>query len=191
MAEPTSIPPDHVRIGTTYEEVRPDARRGVAALKRPRRVSLGRDLAVVFENRDTVRAALEETLRAERITEPQRVATEAEAFSGLISGPGELLAVLYLAVSDAADLAAAAAQLDGVERAIYLEVGGCRIGAVADDTAPAEESPAAFAVRFHLDQAARDAWLGGAKVRLGVEHPAISVTVDLDDDQRRAVAEDL
>jgi hypothetical protein len=191
MAEPTSHPAEDVRVGATYEEVRSDARRGVAELKRTRRVSLGRDLVVVFENRDTVRAALEETLRAARITERPRVAIEAEAFSGLTSDPGELIAVLYLAVSDPADLAAAAAQLDGVERAVYLEVGGRRITGGADDTAPAEETPAAFAVRFNLDQAARDAWLGGAKVRVGVEHPAISVTVDLDDDQRKAVAEDL
>jgi uncharacterized protein DUF3501 len=191
MAEPGSIPADHLRIGTTYEEVRSEARRGVAELKRPRRVSLGRDLVLVFENRDTLRAALEETLRAERITEPQRVAAEAEAFSGLAPNLGELVAVLYLAVSDPADRAAAAARLDGVERAVYLEVGGRRIAGGADDTAPDEEAPAAFAVRFHLDQPARDAWLEGAEVRVGVEHPAISVAVDLDDDQRKAVAGDL
>jgi hypothetical protein len=191
MAEPGSISAEHVRVGTTYEEVRPEARRAVAELKRALRVSLGRDLVLVFESRDTVRAALEETLRAERITEPQRVAAEANAFGALAPHPGELVAVLYLAESDPADRAAAAARLEGIERAVYLEVGGRRIGGAADDTAPAEETPAAFAVRFQFDQAAQDAWLGGAEVRVGVEHPAISVTVDLDDEQRKAVAGDL
>jgi hypothetical protein len=191
MAEPGSIPADGVRVGATYEEVRADARKGLAELKRPRRVSLGRDLLLVFENRHTVRAALEETLRAERVTEPERVAAEAEAFSGLAPNSDELLAVLYLAVSDPADRAAAAARLDGVERAVYLDVGGRRIAGGADETAPAEETPAAFAVRFRLDQPARNAWLDGAKVRVGVEHPEISVTVDLDDDLRSAVARDL
>ena len=190
MAEPGNIRPDHVRAGATYEEVRPEARRSIAELKRGRRVTLGRELVLVFENRDTVRAALEETLRAERITDPKRVATEAEAFSALTPDGGELAAVLFLAVSDPADLATAAARLEGVERAVYLEVAGRRVDGTVDETA-FEAEAAAFPVRFHLDQAAREAWLGGANVRAGVEHPALSVTADLDDDQRRAVAEDL
>jgi hypothetical protein len=70
-------------------------------------------------------------------------------------------------------------------------VGGQRVDGTVDETAFEAEAAAAFPMRFHLPQAAREAWRAGAEVRAGVEHPALSVIADLDDAQRRAVAEDL
>src|SRR5438552_2627991 len=45
--------PEEIRAGTAYETVRGDERSRIAALQRYRRVSLGRVLSLVFQNRET------------------------------------------------------------------------------------------------------------------------------------------
>ena len=49
-----------------YERVRETRRREIIELKKPRRVSVGRYLTFVFENRETVWFQVQEMVRAER-----------------------------------------------------------------------------------------------------------------------------
>ena len=101
---------DDVRVGGAYEEGRAERRHRVAEMKRACRVHLGDSLALVFENRETIRSTLEEALRTERIDDPERVAAEIEAFNAVVPAEGELTAMLFLEVADPADLGAAALQ---------------------------------------------------------------------------------
>jgi hypothetical protein len=182
---------DEVRVGQAYETMRGDERRRVAELKRFRRVHLGDSLALVFENRDTIRSTLEEALRSERIDDPARVAGEVVAFNAVVPAPGELAAALFLEVADPADLNAAALRLDGVEQTVFLEVAGTRIRGVPDAVFPPGESAIAHYLRFRLDPEQREAIRSGSTLVAGTDHAACAITVALDDDQRRAIAEDL
>jgi Protein of unknown function (DUF3501) len=182
---------DEVRVGQAYETMRSDERRRVAELKRFRRVHLGDSLALVFENRDTIRSTLEEALRTERIEDPERVAGEVVAFNAVVPAPGELAAALFLEVADPADLNAAVMRLDGVERSVFLEVAGTRIQGVPDTVFPPGESALAHYLRFRLDPEQREAIRSGSALVAGSDHVACAVAVALDEDQRRAIAEDL
>jgi hypothetical protein len=182
---------DDVRVGAAYEEARGDERRRVAELKRFRRIQLSDTLALVFENRDTIRSTLEEALRTERIDDPDRVGTESAAFKAVVPAPGELAALLFLEVADPADLAAAAAHLEGVEHSVFLEVAGSRIRGVPESVSPPGESVPAHYLRFSLMPDQRVAIREGSAVAAGTDHPNLSVTVLLDDQQRSAIAGDL
>ncbi len=182
---------DDVRVGEPYERARGDERHSVADLKRFRRVHLGDRLALVFENRDTIRSTLEEALRTERIDDPDRVATEIAAFNAVVPGRGELAAVLFVEVADPADLAAAATQLEGVERAVFIEVAGIRVRGVPEVVSPPGEIAPAYYLRFNLEPGQRAAVLGGSPIAAGTEHPNLAVTVELDEEQRRAIAAEL
>ena len=182
---------DEVRVGAAYEAMRADERGRVAELMRFRRVRLGESLALVFENRDTIRATLEEALRTERIDDPERVASEIAAFNGVIPAPGELTAALFLEVADPADLNAALLRLEGIERTVYLEIAGTRIRGVPDDVFRPGESALAHYLRFNLEPEQREAIVNGSPVATGTDHAACAVVVSLDEDQRRTIAEDL
>jgi Protein of unknown function (DUF3501) len=182
---------DEVRVGQAYETMRGDERRRVAELKRFRRVHLGDALALVFENRDTIRSTLEEALRTERIDDPDRVAGEVVAFNAVVPAPGELAAALFLEVADPADLNAAALRLDGVEQTVFLEVAGTRVRGVPEAVFPPGESAQAHYLRFRLDPEQREAIRSGSTLVAGTDHAACAVAVALDEEQRRAVAEDL
>ena len=185
------LSPSDIRVGAEYEEIRGEARRGVAELKRHRRVTLGDQLALVFENRETIRSALEELVRAEHVTDPVRLAGDVGAFNALIPALGELGATLYLEIADPADLGVAASQLQGVERCLYLEVAGTTTTAHAEIVTAPDETAPAYYLSFPLSPDQRSAWLDGAEVVAGVEHAACAVRVSLDEQQRRAIAADL
>jgi Protein of unknown function (DUF3501) len=180
-----------IRVGAAYELDRGDERHRMAALKQPRRIHLGDTLALVFENRNTIRSTLEEALRTERIDDPERVAGELAAFNAVVPEPGELAALLFLEVADPADLAAAAARLEGIESTVFIEVEGRRVRGVPEAVSPPGETAPAHLLRFTLEPDQRAAVIGGSAIATGTDHPHLNVTVQLDEEQRRAVAADL
>jgi hypothetical protein len=182
---------DEVRTGAAYEAMRADERRRVADLKRFRRVHLGESLALVFENRDTIRATLEEALRTERIDDPERVAGEIDAFNAVIPAPGELAAALFLEVPDPADLNAAVTRLDGIEQTVFIDVAGKRVRGEPDDVFAPGEGVVAHYLRFRLEPDVREAIVTGAPIATGTDHAACAVVVSLDEEQRQAIARDL
>jgi hypothetical protein len=187
----TRLGTDDVRVGAGYESVRAEERHRIAELKRSRRIRLGDTLALVFENRETIRSTLEEALRTERIDDPDRVASELEAFNAVVPEDGQLEAVLFLEVADPADLATAAAELEGVEQAVFIEVRGTRVRGIPEAVSPPGETAPAHLLRFNLDPDQRAAIVGGSAVAAGADHPHLNVLIELDEDQRRALGEDL
>jgi hypothetical protein len=182
---------DDVRAGSAYELARAAERRRIAEAKRFRRVRLAGPLALVFESRDTIRSTLEEALRTERVDDPDRVAAELAAFNAVVPEAGQLAAVLFLDVADPADLSAVAAQLGGVEHAVFIEVEGTRARGIPEAVSPPGESAPAHFLRFSLEPGQRAAILAGSAVAIGCEHPDLTVLVELDGDQRQALASDL
>jgi Protein of unknown function (DUF3501) len=182
---------DEVRVGDAYELARGDERHRVAETMRSRRIHLGAHLALVFENRDSIRSTLEEALRTDRIDDPERVAGEITAFNAVVPEPGDLLALLCLEVADPADLSAAAAQLEGVEQAVCIEVAGTRVRGLPEMVSLPGESAPAHLLRFHIEPDQRAAILAGSAIAIATDHPTLALTVPLDEEQRRAVASDL
>jgi hypothetical protein len=188
---PAGLDRQDVRVGEAYEFVRAEERHRVAGLKRIRRIALGEIASLVFENRETIRATLEEALRTERIDDPDRVAGEIAAFNAVVPGEGQLAAMLFIEVADPADLNAAATRLEGIERAVFIDIGGSRVRGVPEAVSPPGESAPAHFLRFSLQPDQRSAMLQGVRVVAGVDHPNLAVSAQLDEEQRRAIAADL
>lgn len=174
-----------VRTGAAYESDRESAREALAADAAARRVTIDGGLVLVFDSEATLRAALEEFLRAERVTDPERVAGEAAAFAELVAGPGELVATLYIDDADPAGLADRVAELHGLGGAVALQVG--------DTTVPAHEEGAetgagALRLRFALDERQAAAVRDGRNLAVVVDHPRIQARTRLSEEQARAVA---
>lgn len=191
LEEPAPLGVDDLRVGADYEVARGAERRRIAELKHLRRVQLGESLALVFENRDTIRSTLEEALRTDRIDDPDLVASEIAAFNEVLPRPGELAAALFLEVADPADLTAAVLRHQGVEHTVFIEVAGTRTRGIPESVSPPGEHAPAHYLRFPLDAAQRTAIRSGYAVATGTDHPNLAVTIQLDDDQCRALAEDL
>jgi len=70
-----------------YERGRDKSRQRIIELKRPRRVSVGDKVTLVFENRDTVIFQIQEMMRAEKISDLDKIREEIEVYNELIRHP--------------------------------------------------------------------------------------------------------
>lgn len=180
--------PGEVRTGAAYEAVRAASRARLAQAAAAHRVSLGGDLVLVFESRERVRASLEELLRAERVSDQQRIDAEAAAFAGVLPGDDELAATLYMDIADPAALADRLAELGDLGAAVSVDLGGDRVRGRSDG---AESGGGGWHLLFAFDQAQRRMLLDGGPVAVVVDHPRLRATAVLDVDQVRAVTADL
>ena len=187
-----SLDPRDLRVGASYESARADARSDAIELRRRRRVDLGDLMSVVFESRETLAAAAEEALRSERIEAPEKVDEEAGRFGLLLPPAGGLAATLFLEFSDAAEMASALTELEGVAESGQLEIDGSRVPATAFPfSAAAGGAPPVAYLHFELTTSQREAWIEGARVLLRVAHPGYSASTELSDEQRATIAADL
>ena len=178
-----------------YEKVRDARRRAVIALKSERRVTVGRYLSFVFENRETVWFQIQEMIRAERIVDDARVADELTVYNGLLPEPGELAATMFIEIGDAAQIKPVLDTLLGIDVGghVRLEVGPHAITGVFETGHSDEERgklSAVHFVRFPLSPVARRAF-PDAEVALVVDHPGDRGRTVLTPAARRRLGEDL
>jgi hypothetical protein len=178
-----------------YERVREARRRDVIALKAERRVTVGRYLSFVFENRDTVWFQIQEMVRAERLVDTDKIAEEIAVYNTLLPRPGELAATMFIEIEDPGRIKPVLDALLGIDTRDYvrLEVGPHVVVGTFEAGHSDEELgklSAVHFVRFALEPAARRAF-ADAEVALVVEHPNERGRTVLSPATRRRLAEDL
>ncbi|MBI1817999.1 MAG: DUF3501 family protein [Deltaproteobacteria bacterium] len=175
-----------------YERERDEFRRRIIALKKHRRVSVGEDITFVFENRDTVFFQIQEMLRAERITDLDKVREELDCYNELIPHPGELSSTMLIEITEQEHIRERLVRLHGIEEAVRFEIGDVGVkGEFEAGRSKEDKLSAVQYVRFAFDAAARQRFVSGRdSVRLVVDHPHYQAATLLDDVVRRALADD-
>ncbi|HKY93302.1 MAG TPA: DUF3501 family protein, partial [Nevskiaceae bacterium] len=106
-----------------YAEQRPAFRRRVLDHKKHRKVHLGEHVTLLFEDRLTIQYQVQEMLRIERIYEKAAIQEELDAYNPLIPDGGNWKATLLIEYDDPGVRAAKLVELNGLERALWLQVG--------------------------------------------------------------------
>jgi hypothetical protein len=182
-----------------YEKAREAMRARVIGIKTHRRVSVGPNLTLLFENRDTVLFQIQEMVRAERIVDDAKIQEEVDAYNALVPDRGELSATLFIEIPELVRMTQEKVRetvnrFQGLDRdRLWLVVDGLRIPARFESGHSKEEKMAAVHyVRFALPEAARAALAAAAAdVRVVVEHPHCRAESHLTAETRRALREDL
>lgn len=178
-----------------YEKVRDARRQAVIALKAERRVSVGRHLSFVFENRQTVWFQIQEMIRAERLVDAEKIAEEIAVYNTLLPRPGELAATMFIEIGEPERVKPVLDAVLGIDTRDYvrLQVGPHVVVGVFETGHSDEELgklSAVHFVRFPLPAAARQVF-PDAEVAVLVEHPNERARTVLSAAMRRRLAEDL
>ena len=182
-----------------YEKAREAIRARVIEVKRHRRVAVGPNLTLLFENRETVLFQIQEMVRTERIVDDARIQEEVDVYNALVPDPGELSATLFIEIPELVRMSQdqvreTVNRFQGLDRdSVWLQVDGLRVAARFESGHSKEEKMAAVHyVRFARPEAARAA-LGeaAADVRVIVEHPRYRAEAVLSAETRRSLREDL
>lgn len=169
----------------TYAERRPAIRERMLFEKRRRRIHLGSHLTFLFENAETVRYQVQEMLRIEGRTGEADVEHELATYNELLGDAGELGCTLLIEIDDPAERERALAEWLDLPGHLYaVRADGTRAPAVYDPRQVGEDRLSSVQyLKFRVGDA--------PPLRLGCSLPAIAGEVELDADQRAALAEDL
>jgi hypothetical protein len=177
---------------TAYEKVRQEFRQDIIEKKKNRRITVGDKVSLVFENRDTVIFQIQEMLRAERITDLDKIREEIAVYNELIPNTGELSATMFLEIEDQSHLREDLLKFLGIDETVSLKVGSHVIrGRFEEGRSKEDKISAVQYVRFPLDLDARRAFIAGEVAELVIEHPNYSARAALTPGVQKSLAEDL
>jgi hypothetical protein len=157
-----------------YVQLRDDFRKKVMAHKENRRLELGDNLMLSFEDKLIMQYQVQEMLKAERIFEPEGIQEELDAYNPLIPDGRNWKATMLIQFPDVEERKQKLTQLVGIEDKIWLQVADFdRIYAIADEDLERdteEKTSAVHFLRFELDDAMASAVKNGAAISAGVDH---------------------
>jgi hypothetical protein len=176
-----------------YEAVRNDFRRRIIELKKARRVSVGDRITFVFENFDTVLFQIQEMLRAENISDLDRVREELDVYNELIPAAGELSSTMLIEITEQERVRPELVRLIGIDGCVCLRVGGHSVpGVFEEGRSKADNLSAVQYVRFRLDEEARRAFgRGDVPASLVIDHPNYRASTPIDGAVRESLKADL
>jgi hypothetical protein len=164
-----------------YSELRAEFRQKVIDHKRNRRIELGTNAALYFEDRLTMQYQVQEMLRIERIFEASGINEELEAYNPLIPDGSNWKATFMVEFPDSEERRAMLTRLIGIEDRVYMQVGDLgRIFAIADEDLEREDDTKTSAVhflRFELDPEQVAALKAGAPLAAGIAHENYQVEI--------------
>ena len=178
-----------------YAEKRADFRARVIEHKKNRRVDIGPNLSLYFEDRLTIQYQVQEMLRIERIFEADAIEEELDAYNPLIPDGSNLKCTAMFEFTDVAERRQRLAELSGVENHVWLQVDDMdKVYAIANEDlqrSTDEKTSAVHFMRFELTPRMSQGLAAGDPLKFGVEHDLYRYQVTLNDATRGALLQDL
>ena len=179
-----------------YSEIRDEFRARVMEHKKNRRLNLGDNLVLLFEDRLVMHYQVQEMLKAEKIFEADGIQEELDAYNPLIPDGTNWKATMMIQYADVAERQQMLAKLVGIENRVWLRVGNHdKVYPIADEDlerATDDKTSAVHFLRFELIPAMIADIHKGSIISAGVDHENYNVTLDaIPDNVAKSLAEDL
>ena len=177
---------------TIYQGMRDDFRKRIIEIKKPRRISVGPLVTLVFENRHTLLFQIEEMLRAESLHQEEQIAAEIEVYNALMPSDTSLSATLFIELPPEANARVELNRLVGLDEHVILHVGEHAIRADFEAGRSNDERISAVQyTRYPLSAAAKQALLeGGTAMAIEIDHPNYRHRTECPEATRSSLAAD-
>jgi len=177
-----------------YAEQRAAFRARVMEHKKDRRVDVGPNFSLYFEDRLTIQYQVQEMLRIEKIFEAAVIQEELDAYNPLIPDGRNLKATAMLEFEDVEIRRQRLAELVEMEHTVWARVQGHeKVFAISNEDlqrSTEEKTSAVHFMRFEFSPIMIAALRGGADLSFGSDHPAYPHQVTVPLATRMALVED-
>jgi hypothetical protein len=164
-----------------YTEIRNEFRRKVMAHKENRRLELGDNLVLLFEDKLIMQYQVQEMLKAERIFETEGINEELEAYNPLIPDGHNWKCTMMIQYTDIDTRRVMLGKLIGIEDVVWMQVEGHdKIYPFADEDLErdtADKTSAVHFLRYELTPDMIKSARAGSAINAGVEHENYAVTL--------------
>ena len=196
METAMTITRDSLMTLEAYARARPAMRAEVIEQKRLRRVKLGENILLIFENELLIRYQIQEMLRVEKIFEEDDILHELESYVPLLPTGSNFKVTMQIEYAEENQRREMLARLKGVEDRVWVRVDGFDpVFAIADEDLERENEEKTSAVhflRFELSAGMVAAAKSGAALSVGVDHPHYTTSTGaLPEPVRASLAADL
>ncbi len=156
-----------------YERRRDEIRAAAIAARKLHRVTVGANVILSFENRETLTYQIHEMLRTERIAKEPEVLHEIDTYSELLPAPNELSATMLIEFPVKEERDVRLVELLGLERHLRIEFEGAGSASATFDQRQidVERISSVQFVRFSLSALQVAALRGSAAVTVVSDHP--------------------
>jgi hypothetical protein len=178
-----------------YAEQREAFRNRVIAHKKNRRVDIGPNLSLYFEDRLTMQYQVQEMLRIEKIFDAAAIQEELDAYNPLVPDGNNLKATAMLEFEDVELRRQRLAELVGMENMVWMQVDGMdKVFAISNEDlerSTREKTSAVHFMRFELTPDMIAALRNGAALSFGCDHEGYRHQVSVSAETRTSLLKDL
>ena len=164
-----------------YLEMRDDFRAKVMAHKKNRRIDIGPNIVLLFEDRLIMQYQIQEMLKAEKIFDASGIEEELSVYNPLIPDGKNLKATMMIQYTDIEERKEMLSKLLGVEDMTWLQVGSHdKVFAIADedmDRSTEEKTSAVHFMRYEFSDDMIASLREGVELNAGVDHDNYTQTV--------------
>jgi hypothetical protein len=178
-----------------YAEQRADFRARVLDHKKNRRVDIGPNLSLYFEDRLTIQYQVQEMLRIEKIFEAEGIEEELTVYNALIPDGGNLKCTAMLEFEDESIRRKRLAELVGIEHEVWARVDGHgKVYAISNEDlerSTEEKTSAVHFMRFEFTAEMIDALRSGSRLEFGTDHAGYPYETHVFAETREALLRDM
>ena len=162
-----------------YNYKREDLVEEVLEIKKNRRIPIGSNVSLLFENSATIKYQIQEMLTVKKVIEPDRIEEELSVYNTLIPDGSNLKATMIIEFPDQKVSLERLSQLIGIEDKVWLQIGeNDRVFAIAEEvldrTNKGKTSVVHF-LRFELSKLMIKELKSGITLFAGISHPNYNV----------------
>lgn len=168
----------------------------VMAHKKVRRLPIGPNAAVYFEDRLTIQYQMQEMLRIEHISESVAIAEELSTYNPLVPDGANWKATFMIEFGDEAERRVALQRMTNIERAVWMRIGDHeRVVPFVDEDMERTNDVKTSAVHFLRFELTEDMILdlkAGVGLSAGINHPEyVHVVAKVAEEIRLSLLQDL
>ena len=178
-----------------YSNKRAEYRTQVMQHKKNRKVSLGPNATLYFEDKLTIQYQIQEMLRIEKIFEADGISEELETYNPLIPNGSNWKATFMIEYADPEIRAVQLAKMKGIEELVWAQVEGfdkawCISNEDLERSNDTKTSSVHF-MRFELTPEMIEAAKNGTVISMGVEHSAYNHKIAVNQSTADSLVNDL
>jgi len=178
-----------------YEKVRHTYRQDIIAYKKNRRISLGPNVMLTFENEKTLTFQIQEIMRAERLVHDEQIQEEVDVYNTIMPPENGLSATLFIEVVEEAKIRPVLNKFIGLtdRQSLYLDINGEKIYAEFEQGREEENKiSSVHYVQFLFSSEQKNNFTDSeSKTKLGIDYKDYKYTETVPDGLQRSLCEDL
>jgi len=179
----------------TYAEKRPEFRAQVMKHKQDRKIALGPNSTLYFEDRLTIQYQIQEMLRIEKVFETEGIEEELSVYNPMLPEGRNWKATYMIEYTDVEERSIQLAKMMGIEDLVWVQIEGFdKVWAIADEDlerANDIKTSSVHFMRFELAKEMIDALKQGSDLSMGVEHKAYTHSISLSEASKASLLNDL